>query len=82
MVGVTMDANAIQEESGFKRDEEYCNGLSWYGTWHENPDIERPTYTNRNRSLAQTTTLTATLRFDGALDVDTTELLMNLVPHP
>merc|ERR1712216_64510 len=39
-----------------------------------NLDIERPTYTNLNRLLAQViSSLTASLRFDGALNVDITE---------
>ena len=38
-----------------------------------NLDIERPTYTNLNRLLAQViSSLTASLRFDGALNVDIT----------
>ena len=37
-------------------------------------DIERPTYTNLNRLVAQViSSLTASLRFDGALNVDITE---------
>ena len=46
-------------------------------------DIERPTYTNLNRLLAQViSSLTASLRFDGALNVDVTEFQTNLVPYP
>ena len=72
-------------------------------------DIERPTYTNLNRLIAQVRTsahlfflffialthafflalleqvissLTASLRFDGALNVDVTEFQTNLVPYP
>mmetsp|Transcript_23795 Transcript_23795/g.51451 ORF Transcript_23795/g.51451 Transcript_23795/m.51451 type:complete len:453 (-) Transcript_23795:505-1863(-) len=46
-------------------------------------DIERPTYTNLNRLIAQvTSSLTASLRFDGALNVDVTEFQTNLVPYP
>ena len=48
-----------------------------------NLDIERPTYTNLNRLLAQIiSSLTASLRFDGALNVDITEFQTNLVPYP
>eukprot|EP00501_MAST-03F_sp_TOSAG23-6_P000169 GSMAST32.ASY1.ANO1.172.1 assembled CDS len=37
-------------------------------------DIERPTYTNLNRLIAQViSSLTASLRFDGALNVDVTD---------
>jgi tubulin alpha len=46
-------------------------------------DIERPTYTNLNRLIAQViSSLTASLRFDGALNVDATEFQTNLVPYP
>ena len=46
-------------------------------------DIERPTYTNLNRLIAQIiSSLTASLRFDGALNVDITEFQTNLVPYP
>jgi len=46
-------------------------------------DIQRPTYTNLNRLVAQViSSLTASLRFDGALNVDITEFQTNLVPYP
>jgi len=46
-------------------------------------DIERPTYTNLNRIVAQViSSLTASLRFDGALNVDLCEFQTNLVPYP
>ena len=47
-------------------------------------DIERPTYTNLNRLIApgHQSSLTASLRFDGALNVDITEFQTNLVPYP
>eukprot|EP01083_Nonionella_stella_P083955 232224_1 len=42
-------------------------------------DIERPTYTNLNRLIAQViSSLTASLRFDGALNVDMTEFQVTL----
>jgi len=45
--------------------------------------IERPTYTNLNRLIAQCiSSITASLRFDGALNVDLTEFQTNLVPYP
>jgi len=45
--------------------------------------IERPTYTNLNRLIAQViSSLTASLRFDGSLNVDITEFQTNLVPYP
>merc|ERR1711993_157535 len=54
-----------------------------YDICRRNLDIERPTYTNLNRFLAQIiSSLTASLRFDGALNVDITEFQTNLVPYP
>merc|ERR1712032_945757 len=54
-----------------------------YDICRRNLDIERPTYTNLNRILAQViSSLTASLRFDGALNVDITEFQTNLVPYP
>merc|ERR1712166_1341270 len=49
-------------------------------------DIERPTYTNLNRLVSQViSSLTASLRFDGALNVDITEFhthVFTLWCHP
>mmetsp|Transcript_26554 Transcript_26554/g.63016 ORF Transcript_26554/g.63016 Transcript_26554/m.63016 type:complete len:404 (-) Transcript_26554:226-1437(-) len=46
-------------------------------------NIERPTYSNLNRLIAQViSSITASLRFDGALNVDITEFQTNLVPYP
>ena len=46
-------------------------------------DIERPTYVNLNHLISQViSSLTASLRFDGALNVDVTEFQTNLVPYP
>merc|ERR1719506_3647899 len=54
-----------------------------YDVCRRNLDIERPTYTNLNRLIAQViSSLTASLRFDGALNVDITEFQTNLVPYP
>ncbi|CAK0819626.1 unnamed protein product [Prorocentrum cordatum] len=54
-----------------------------YDICRRNLDIKRPTYTNLNRLLAQIlSSLTASLRFDGALNVDITEFQTNLVPYP
>lgn len=45
--------------------------------------INRPTYANLNRLIAQVvSSLTASLRFDGALNVDINEFQTNLVPYP
>jgi len=46
-------------------------------------DIEKPTYTNLNRLIAQViSSLTGSLRFGGALNVDMNEFQPNLVPYP
>jgi len=46
-------------------------------------ELERPTYTNLNRLIAQViSSLTASLRFKGALNVDINEFQVNLVPYP
>jgi len=48
-----------------------------------NLDIERPSYSNLNRLIGQiVSSVTASLRFDGALNVDLTEFQTNLVPYP
>jgi len=54
-----------------------------YDICRRNLDIERPTYTNLNRLVAQgISSITASLRFEGALGVDMTEFQTNLVPYP
>lgn len=46
-------------------------------------DVARPGYTNLNRLIAQIiSSITASLRFDGSLNVDLTEFQTNLVPYP
>lgn len=45
--------------------------------------MQRPTYTNLNRLLAQVvSSITASLRFEGAINVNLEEFLTNLVPYP
>lgn len=54
-----------------------------YDICRRNLDVERPTYTNLNRLVAQViSSLTASLRFDGSLNVDINEFQTNLVPYP
>jgi len=46
-------------------------------------NIQGPTYSHLNRLIAQTlSSLTASLRFEGALNVDINEFQVNLVPYP
>lgn len=48
-----------------------------------NIGLERPTYSNLNRLIAQVvSSMTVSLRFDGALNVDMREFQTNLVPFP
>ena len=50
-----------------------------YDICRRNLDIERPTYTNLNRLIGQiVSSITASLRFDGALNVDLTEFQVYL----
>ncbi|PAV62552.1 hypothetical protein WR25_00170 [Diploscapter pachys] len=54
-----------------------------YDICKRNLDVERPSYTNLNRIISQVvSSITASLRFDGALNVDLTEFQTNLVPYP
>ncbi|EYC11439.1 hypothetical protein Y032_0050g1913 [Ancylostoma ceylanicum] len=54
-----------------------------YDIAKSNLNIRSPTYTNLNRMIAQVvSSITASLRFDGALNVDLTEFQTNLVPYP
>eukprot|EP00466_Bigelowiella_natans_P017074 jgi/Bigna1/58590/fgenesh1_pm.117_\ len=54
-----------------------------YDLCMERLDVRRPFYTNLNQVVAQViSSLTASLRFDGLLNVDMTEFQTNLVPYP
>lgn len=54
-----------------------------YSICQKNLSIERPTYTSLNRLIGQVvSSITASLRFDGALNVDLAEFQTNLVPYP
>ena len=54
-----------------------------YDLCKNNLGTDRPTYTNLNRLIAQIiSSITASLRFDGALNVDLNEFQTNLVPYP
>ena len=54
-----------------------------YDICRKNLDIERPNYVNLNRLLGQVvSSITASLRFDGSLNVDLNEFQTNLVPYP
>jgi len=54
-----------------------------YDICKRNLDVARPTYTHLNRMIAQVvSSITASLRFVGSLNVDLTEFQTNLVPYP
>ena len=54
-----------------------------YDICRKNLKIERPSYSGLNRVIAQTvSSITASLRFDGQLNVDLNEFQTNLVPYP
>jgi len=54
-----------------------------YDICRKSLDIEKPTYANLNRLIAQViSSLTGSLRFGGALNVDMNEFQTNLVPYP
>merc|ERR1712154_201253 len=54
-----------------------------YGICQKQLDIDRPTYANLNMVIAKViSSMTASLRFDGELNVDLGELQTNLVPFP
>jgi len=54
-----------------------------YDICRTNLDVPQPTYTNLNRLIGQiVSSITASLRFQGALNVDLTEFQTNLVPYP
>lgn len=54
-----------------------------YDICRKNLSVERPNYASLNRLLAQiVSSITASLRFEGALNVDLTEFQTNLVPYP
>jgi len=54
-----------------------------YDICRRNLDVERPSFQNLNRLIAQcVSSITASLRFEGALNVDLNEFQTNLVPYP
>ncbi|CAG0882756.1 unnamed protein product [Cyprideis torosa] len=54
-----------------------------YELCRKNLNIERPIYANLNRLICQLiSSITVSLRFEGALNVDLTEFQTNLVPYP
>ncbi|RZF46606.1 hypothetical protein LSTR_LSTR002938 [Laodelphax striatellus] len=56
---------------------------AFYDICARNPDVNRPTYTNLNRLIGQVMSgVTASLRFEGSVNVDLREFQTNLIPFP
>ena len=54
-----------------------------YNICSRNLDIEKPSYRNINRLIAQImTSLTASTRFNGSLDANIAQIQTNLIPYP
>ncbi|KAF9103952.1 Tubulin alpha-3C/D chain, partial [Mortierella sp. GBA39] len=54
-----------------------------YDICRRNLDVARPSYTHLNRMIAQVvSSITASLRFVGSMNVDLSEFQTNLVPYP
>merc|ERR1712212_277828 len=54
-----------------------------YDICRRNLGIERPSYSNINRLVSQVvSSVTTSLRFEGAMNVDLNEFQTNLVPYP
>lgn len=75
-----LTTHSCMEYSGidYLFDNEACFRIS-----HKNLDVERPTYTNLNRLIAQVlSSVTAPLRFESSLNCNLVEFQTNLVPFP
>lgn len=61
----------------------FMDNEALYDVCRRNLDVPSPSYTNLNRLISQVvSSLTASLRFEGSLNVDINEFQVNLVPHP
>lgn len=75
---LTTHSTLEHSDCSFMVDNEAC-----YDICRRNLDIARPGYENLNRLIAQVcSTITASLRFEGSLNVDLNEFQTNLVPYP
>lgn len=78
--------NAVLTTNGCIENEDVCfimDNEAVYDILLRNLDTPRPTYTNLNRLLGQVVSaVTASLRFEGAVNVDLAEFQTNLVPYP
>ncbi|CAH2001354.1 unnamed protein product [Acanthoscelides obtectus] len=78
--------NAVLTTNSSIENEDVCfvmDNEAVYDILLRNLDTPRPTYTNLNRLLGQVVSaVTASLRFEGQVNVDLTEFQTNLVPYP
>lgn len=78
--------NTVLATHGTMEYEDVCflmDNEAVYDILYRNLDTPQPTYTNLNRLLAQVVSaVTASLRFEGAINVDLAEFQTNLVPYP
>ncbi|CAH1119678.1 unnamed protein product [Phaedon cochleariae] len=78
--------NAVLATNGSIEHEDVCfvmDNEAVYDILNRSLDTPRPTYTNLNRLLGQVVSgVTASLRFEGAVNVDLSEFQTNLVPYP
>ncbi|XP_044013438.1 tubulin alpha chain-like isoform X2 [Aphidius gifuensis] len=78
--------NAVMTTHGTLDFEDCCfvvDNEALYDICARNLNVNRPTYTNLNRLLAQVVSaITASLRFEGSINVGLEEFQTNLVPYP
>lgn len=75
---LTSHTSLEHSDCGFMMDNEAI-----YEICKRNLDVERPSYVNLNRLIAQVvSSVTSSLRFEGSLNVDLNEFQTNLVPYP
>ena len=75
---LTTHTSLEHTDCGFMMDNEAI-----YEICKRNLSIERPSYDNLNRLISQVvSSVTASLRFEGSLNVDLNEFQTNLVPYP
>uniref|UniRef100_A0A915HKD9 Tubulin/FtsZ 2-layer sandwich domain-containing protein n=1 Tax=Romanomermis culicivorax TaxID=13658 RepID=A0A915HKD9_ROMCU len=75
---LTTHASLAHTDCAFIKDNEAI-----YDICSQNLNISRPTHADLNRILAQVvSSVTASLRFGGSVNVDLTEFQTNLVPYP
>ncbi|XP_061713856.1 tubulin alpha chain-like [Cydia pomonella] len=78
--------NAVLTTHACMNTEDVCfifDNEALYDILARNLDVPRPTYTNLNRLIAQVVScMTASMRFEGSLNVELVEFRTNLIPYP